>query len=156
MKNPGPKPGPEHEKLSYFVGKWLFDGEVKPGPFGPSGKFAYTEICQWYEGRFAVVCNSDGEMLGRKFKGHSVMSYDPGDKAYVYFETNTIGETLVSRGKVDGDTWTWTGQRQMNGQPVRTRLTLKRVSADFSTYKFEMAGGDAPFAVVMEGKQTRL
>ena len=33
---PVPKPGPEHEKLAYFVGKWVSEAEVKPSPFGPA------------------------------------------------------------------------------------------------------------------------
>jgi hypothetical protein len=27
-----PKPGPEHARLGYFVGKWKAEGEMKPGP----------------------------------------------------------------------------------------------------------------------------
>jgi hypothetical protein len=30
-----PKPGPEHARLGYFVGKWTAEGDVKPGPMGP-------------------------------------------------------------------------------------------------------------------------
>ena len=33
-----PKPGPEHARLGYFVGKWKTEGEAKPGPMGPGGK----------------------------------------------------------------------------------------------------------------------
>ncbi len=44
----------------------------------------------------------------------------------------------------------------MNGKPARMRFTLKQVSAESSTYKFEMASGDAPFTLLMEGKQTRV
>jgi hypothetical protein len=44
----------------------------------------------------------------------------------------------------------------MNGTPVRTRFTLKRVSPDAATYTFDMAMGSGPLANVMEGKQTRL
>jgi len=34
-----PKPGPEVKKLDYFVGHWTSEGNVKPGPMGPGGKF---------------------------------------------------------------------------------------------------------------------
>ena len=30
-----PKPGPEHQRLAYFVGKWKAEGEMKPGPWDP-------------------------------------------------------------------------------------------------------------------------
>ncbi len=33
-----PKPGPEHQRLHYFVGDWETITEAKPSPFGPGGK----------------------------------------------------------------------------------------------------------------------
>lgn len=150
-----PTPGLEHAKLAYFVGKWVSEGDIKPSPYGPGGKFTSTDTCDWYAGRFALVCNSEGQMAGATLKGLSIMGYDPGDKTYVYFETNSMGENAISRGTVDGDTWTWTGENKMNGQAIHTRFTLKRLSDDVASYKFEMAAGSAPLVVIMEGKQTR-
>jgi hypothetical protein len=37
---PAPKPDPEMKKLHVFVGHWTYEGEAKPGPLGPGGKFA--------------------------------------------------------------------------------------------------------------------
>jgi Protein of unknown function (DUF1579) len=150
-----PKPGPEHQKLAYFAGKWTSEGDMKASPFGPGGKFTFTQNCDWFEGGFAIVCHSDGKIMGGTVKGLSVLGYDPGEKTYTYYETNTIGESVFSRGMVQGDTWTWTSESKMEGKPVRTRFTLKQVSPDSSTYKFEMGVGDEPLKVVMEGKQTR-
>jgi len=44
----------------------------------------------------------------------------------------------------------------MNGKPVRARFTLKQVSPDSASYKFEMGAADEPMKLVMEGKQTRV
>jgi hypothetical protein len=151
-----PKPGPEHQKLAYFVGKWASEGDTKPSPFGPAGKFTFTQTCKWFEGGFAVVCHTEGKMLGGTVKGLSVTSYDLGEKTYTYFETNTMGEDIFSRGMVEGDTWTWTNESKMDGKPVRGRFTLKQLSPDSATYKFELGSGDEPLKVIMEGKQTRV
>ena len=35
-----PKPGPEHKRLGYFVGKWTAEAEMKPSPFMPGGKMS--------------------------------------------------------------------------------------------------------------------
>jgi hypothetical protein len=35
-----PKPGPEVEKLAYYLGTWKGEGESKSGPFGPAGKLS--------------------------------------------------------------------------------------------------------------------
>jgi len=150
-----PKPGPEEQKLAYFVGKWVSEAEMKPSAFGPGGKVNFTETCEWFAGNFSLVCHSEAAMPGTTIKGLSVMGYDSGDKAYVYFETNSMGQNTFSRGTVDGDTWTWTGDSKMNGQPTHSRFTLKRVTDDSATFKFEIGAGSEPMAVIMEGKQTR-
>jgi len=61
-----PKPGPEHKKLEYFVGKWSLEGEMKPGPMGPGGKMTASENCEWFMGGFHVEImghDATGEML---------------------------------------------------------------------------------------------
>jgi len=50
-----PKPGPEHKKLDYFVGTWATDGDMKPGPMGPGGKFTGTSHDEWMDGGFFMV-----------------------------------------------------------------------------------------------------
>lgn len=150
-----PAPGPEHQKLSYFVGNWASDGELKPGPFGPGGKFTITETCDWLDGKFAVLCKSTVDISGVHLTGVSIMSYDTGAQNYVYFDSNSAGQNAYSTGKVDGDTWTWTGESKMNSMAMKSRFTLKQLGPDSATYKFEMASGSDPFALVMEGKQTR-
>ena len=32
-----PKPGPEHQKLAYFAGKWTSVGDTKASAYGPGG-----------------------------------------------------------------------------------------------------------------------
>ena len=150
-----PKPGPEHQKLAFFVGKWNTGGESKPSAFGPGGKYTANETCEWFNGGFAVVCHSSGKFGEQAIKGLTVTSYDPAEKTYVFFETNSVGENVFARGTLDGDTWTWNNQGTSDGKPWKARFTLKQASADSATYKFEMAGGDDPLTLVMEGKQTR-
>src|SRR2546426_7707771 len=75
-----PKPGPEHQKLAYFAGKWANEGDMKPSPFGPAGKFTFTQKCEWYEGSFALVCHSEGKFAQSAVKSLSIMSYDPAEK----------------------------------------------------------------------------
>jgi Protein of unknown function (DUF1579) len=150
-----PQPGPEHQKLAYFAGTWSSEGEMKASEMGPTGKFTFTETCEWFAGNFALICHSDGKIGEGTVKGLSVMSYDMAQKNYIYFETNSFGENVVSHGKVEGDTWTWENQSTINGKLMRTRFTLKQLSADSASYTFEMGTGDQPLQLIMEGKQTR-
>src|SRR2546425_12241035 len=32
-----PKPGPEHQRLHYYVGEWKSEGAMKPSAYGPGG-----------------------------------------------------------------------------------------------------------------------
>jgi hypothetical protein len=73
---PAPKPGPKHAKLAYFARKWVSEAEVKPSAFGPGGKFTSTESCEWLPGKFAVLCQCEGNMMGEGYRGLSVMSCD--------------------------------------------------------------------------------
>lgn len=150
-----PTPGAEHEKLAYFIGKWSSEGNVKPTPYGPGGKYMATETCEWFAGKFAVVCKTEGNMMGGVIKQMSVLSYDTYAKTYVYFETNNWGENVFSRGAVSGDTWTWNNDSPIGDKTMHGRFTLTQSSPDAASYKFEMAAGSDPMTLVMEGKQTR-
>ena len=149
-----PKPGPEHKKLDYFVGKWTHTGEMKPGPMGPGGKASWTETCEWFEGRFAIVCRSDGKGPMGPMKGLGIMSYSPEEKVYTYVGTDSGGMTMttVPKGTVSGDTWTFTDESMMGGQKMKTRVTVKQISPTEQTFLMEMQGADGKWMRMMESK----
>jgi hypothetical protein len=151
-----PKPGPQHRNLGYFAGKWESEGDMKPSALGPGGKFTYTQTCEWFDGNFALVCHSEGTIQTGSVKGLSIMGWDPAAKTYTYFSTNSWGQVTFSRGTVEGDTWTWNNESKMNGKPVAVRFTLKQLSPNVATYKFEMGGAGEPLKLMMDGKQTRV
>jgi hypothetical protein len=151
-----PKAGPEHQRLAYFAGKWDIDGDMKPSTFGPGGKLTYKQNCDWFEGNFAIVCHSEGTTPTGSIKGVSIMGWDPAAKTYTYFSTNSWGQGTFSRGTVEGDTWTWNNETKINGKPMVVRFTLKQVSPDVATYKFEMGAPGEPLKLMMDGKQTRV
>jgi hypothetical protein len=66
-----------------------------------------------------------------------------------------MGQNTFSHGTVDRDTWTWIGDSKMNGQTMHSRFTLKRVTDDSATFKFEMGAESGPMTLIMEGKQAR-
>ena len=150
------KPGPEHQKLAYFAGKWTSEGDMKPSSFGPGGKFSSSSTCEWFDGNFALVCHSDGAMQTGSVKGLSIMAWDPGAKTYTYFSTNSWGQGGFSRCTAEGDTWAWNNETTVNGKLMVVRFTIKQVSPDVATYKFEMGAPGEPLKLMMDGKQTRV
>ena len=103
-----PKPGPEHQRLSYFVGKWTSEGEMKASPMGPGGKMTGTDSCEWFEGHFAVICHSDGKTPMGPSKSIAIMSYSSEEKVYTYYGVDNSPMTMASvpHGTVQGNTWT--------------------------------------------------
>lgn len=153
---PMPKPGPEHEAMGVFAGTWSFTGEAKEGPMGPAGPIAFTESCDWFEGRFALVCRTEGTGPMGSTKSLSIMSYDVEKKAYTYYAVETGMPPFMAMGQREGKAWNWKTASTMGGQTMETRVTVTETSA--TSYTFEMKAsmdGGATWTPIMEGKSTK-
>src|SRR5947208_2917277 len=71
-----PKPGPEHQRLHYFVGDWETITEAKPSPFGPGGKITAKDHNVML-GDFFVVFHSDSTGPMGQQKTVAVMGSHP-------------------------------------------------------------------------------
>jgi hypothetical protein len=153
-----PKPGPEHERLGYFVGKWTSEGEVKPGPMGPGGKTKSSDTCEWFEGRFSVICRGDGTTPMGPTKNLGILGYSTEEKVYTYYGIDNSNMTMASvpRGTVRGDTWSYTDESMMGGKKVKSRVTLKELSPTRYTFRMEFQGPDGKWAPVMESTNTKV
>jgi Protein of unknown function (DUF1579) len=149
-----PTPGPEQERLHYYAGTWTSDYEVKPGPMGPGGKMSTTDHSQMLPGGFFLVTHTEGKGFMGDMHEVTVMGYDAEGKVYTYDAFNNFGEAEHFKGTVQGDTWTWTSEYKMGGQPVKMRFIAKEVSPTMYTMRLEMAGGSG-WTTVMEGKATK-
>jgi hypothetical protein len=153
-----PKPGPEHKRLGYFVGKWTTEGEMKPGPMGPGGKMKSTDSCEWFEGQFSVVCRSEGTSPMGPTKNIGILGYSPEEKVYTYYGVDNSNMTMASvpRGTVRGDTWTYTDESTWGGQKVKSRVTIKELSPTKYTFKMEAQGADGKWAPMVESTTTKV
>jgi hypothetical protein len=153
-----PKPGPEHARLGYFVGKWNAEGELKPGPMGPGGKFTSSDTCEWFEGRYSVICRSEGKMPMGPSKSLGILGYNTEEKVYTYYGVENTSMTMASvpRGTLRGDTWTYTDEGMMAGKKVKTRVVIKELSPTSYTFRMDMQGPDGKWAPMMESKNTKV
>jgi len=150
-----PKPGPEHKKLDMFAGTWTLDSDMKPGPMGPGGKITEAEKCDWMEGGFYLVCQTDYKGVMGTGVGTSYMGYSADDKVYTYHEFNSWGEFEEAKGAVDGDTWTWMSDEKMNGMPMKGRFKMKILSPTSYTFSYEMSQDGTKWDLIMDGKATK-
>jgi len=151
-----PKPGPEVEKLKYFLGNWKEEGTIKPGPMGPGGKFTGTSKNEWLPGGFFIGLRGATDMTTMgKFTTVAYLGYDAENKVYTYDEFASTGEHTVAKGTVEGDTWTWTNEYKEGGKAMKGRFTEKITSPTSYDFKFEASMDGGEYATMMEGKATR-
>ena len=150
-----PKPGPELKKLDVFAGTWSMTGEIKPGAMGPGGTMTETESCKWMEGDYFLVCQDDFKSSMGNGTGVAYMGYDPNQKMYTYDSFNSMGEAEHSKGRVEGDTWTWSSEEKMGEKTVHAHFIIKVSSPSSYTFKFDMSPDGSTWNSVMEGKATK-
>jgi hypothetical protein len=151
-----PKPGPELKKFDYFIGSWTMDGDVKPGPMGPGGKFTGSETDEWMPGGFFVEAHEEFKGPMGTGTGIAVLGYNSDDKVYTYHSFDSIGQSESSTATLDGDTWNWTSDEKMGGQTMKGRYTMKVLSPTSYTFKFELSPDGTAWTTVMEGKGTKI
>ena len=118
---PAPKPDPEVKKLHAVVGHWTYEGEVKPGPWGPGGKFTGEDNCQMILGRFFFQCQLTGKVAEREMRLLEIDGYDPVNKNFsseFYFDDGSRFSGVLT---ITGNTWTWTGKWAVAGKQYQLK-----------------------------------
>ncbi len=151
-----PAPGPEHKRLGYFVGTWSSEGDVKPNPFMPAGKMTSNDTCEWFEGKFAVVCKYNGAGPMGPTKGLGIMGYSTEEKAYIYYglDNSPMAMATVPRGTVQGGAWVYNDESRMGGKMMKSRYSMNELSPTAYTFKWEMMG-EGGWQTIVEGKATK-
>ena len=153
------KPGPEVEKLDYFVGTWTAEGAIPPGPWGKGGKYSITHKHEWMTGKFFLITRTESKMpgeLGGDGESIGFTGYDIDKKVYTETGFDSRGGQGVDQGSLDGDTWTWTGSEKLpDGQTIQHRGTAKMLSPGSYRAKFEVSNDGTNWMVMMESTVTK-
>ena len=148
------QPGPEHKRLQFFVGEWKFEGETK-GQSGASSKVTGTERCEWFDGRFHVVCRGEATEEGRVTKELTLLGYDPSG-VYTRSNIGSSGEGGFATAKLDGKVWRWEGSFPRTDKTGHYRFPWTETSPDSYTALVEMSKDGKTFETVFEGTATRV
>lgn len=148
-----PKPGPEHKKMEYMIGKWTRQADSQDSVFGPGGKSTGTETCKWMTGGFHVECHSVEKGPAGEVTGHGIMGYDAEEKKYTYYNTDSMGSAFLAKGTVAGNVWTWTATMRMAGKAYNVKY-VETVAASGRTFKADVGEGSA-MKPLMQGTATR-
>ena len=154
-----PKPGPEVEKLSYYLGTWRGQGETKGGPFGPAGKLSSTITCDWFAGGFHLECRGEETGPTGKRTFLNIVTYDEKTKAYTEYGISSFGESEYSTGgSIVGNKRIFVKDLDsgVGGKPTKLRYTEVQVSPILCTYQAEASINGGPWTVIAEGKITKV
>ena len=106
-------PSAGHARLAQLVGKWTLKGM--------EGRF--RETCEWYEGRFHVVCHTENIRAdGSIGRGMSILGYLPAEDAYTYHGIGARGRNVTQRGRFRDGTFEFVTPAAGDAPAIRIRL----------------------------------
>ena len=152
-----PEPGPEVQKLGYYLGTWKGEGATKGGPFGPAGKLSSTTTCEWFTGGFQLVCRGEETGPTGKRTFLNIRAYDEKAKAYTEYGISSLGECEYNTGgSIVGNKRTFAFSSDMGGKPLQIRYSEVQESPTVFTYRAEVSLDGGPWEVVAEGKVSKV
>lgn len=118
--NYGPPPvrGPEHERLSVFIGKWHAEGQSfgnqqnRQRPREHAQRWISEETTVWHPGRFFVLQHEEATVGSRSLITDAVLGYDAQSGHYVAHAFENHGHYRRYVVRVDGRIWTFNGDTE--------------------------------------------
>ena len=148
----GPKPGPEHKKLEYFLGTWKVESEIKANEYVPAGKGVTTATYTLDPGGFYVEWREEGQIP----RTDGIIAYDSDAKVYTEFYASSAGLVGSGTGTVNGNTWTWMLEDKVFGKAAKGRTTITISSPSRFTSKYEMLDANGRYVTLTEGTATKV
>lgn len=151
-----PKPPPELDALSYFLGPWTFEGEIKPGPMGAGGPMKGREICRWMPAHFFLACMMETQGPAGLSQLQGIMGWDAEKKGYRWWSFDNIGRAETASGTLKDGMWTWSGESKMGDKVYKTRYTVSDTKPDGYAFSLESSPDGKKWSPVMTGKSTKV
>ena len=149
-----PKPGPEVQRLGYFVGTWKTEGEWL---LDPKGRYGGTGTFEWFPGGFSVVGKFEAEGVRGPMNELHAWSYSEPDKAYTWYVVSRSGASrTVRKWSVNGNVWTCEADSTVSGKPAKYRYTITETSPTSYTYKVERSVEGGPWTQTIDLKATKV
>lgn len=123
-------PGPEHEKLNVFIGKWHTTGDVAATSSLPALKVDFLDTYKWYPGGFFLVHDAEGKVGEEYSNSIEIIGYDSERACYVATFFDSTGGSGKEEIHLNGNTWTWRGTNVMG---VKEHRCIAVISNDGKT-----------------------
>lgn len=150
-----PKPAAELGKLDMFVGFWTLEGDMSAHSPGGGGKTIQHEKCEWMQGGFFLECRKQVRgPMGDNVR-LTLIGYSDNEKAFTWRDFDALGEFQDSRGRIDGNTFIWSGEANMLRTKTKGRYTVKITSPTTFDYAFEISSDGKSWNTILQGKATK-
>ncbi|HUO14057.1 MAG TPA: DUF1579 family protein [Verrucomicrobiae bacterium] len=152
------QPAAELLQLNVFLGDWETEGLIHPGPWGPGGKFSWTEHSEWMTGNFFLVGHWHFHMpadMGGPGEEIFIIGYDSHRRVYTFDAFSSHGLHQVSTGRVKGGIWIWDSDALQDGKRIRQRMMIEFLSPTSYTLKFEHSSDGRKWQLFMEGQAAK-
>ena len=151
-----PRPGPEVERLSYFVGAWTSAGHMKPSPLGDGGDTRGRDSCGWMPGKFFVGCMMQSESPMGRVQTEGIMGWDPDKKVYSWTSFDSMGRREPRPGTYENGVWTWSGESKLGDKMVKTRYIVSDTTPESYAFRWETSPDGKDWKSMMDGKVTKM
>ena len=119
-----PKPGPEHQRLEVFLGKWTQVGEAQASPYGPEAKLMSTDTYEWMPGGFFMLHRLESRQGTVNFKATEILGYDSRNRVYRSYIFDNFGNSGSYKVTQQGNTWISIGDSEVGGKLLKERYTI--------------------------------
>lgn len=153
-------PGPNHELMASFAGKWAFTTKYWMAPEAPPQESKGTMTSEMVLGGRFVVDTVHGEMMGQPFEGIGISGFDNVKGRFVSVWADTMGTGIMTaEGDFDPQTKTMTMigiyTDPLTGGSKQTRMVTHLESEKRHVMEFFEAGPDGAEQRTMEMVYTR-
>jgi hypothetical protein len=141
------KPGPEIQRLGFWVGTWKYESA------NASGMLTY----EWITGGFGVIGREEGTDRAGRYAHLRVMTFDPEERVYTFYAVNNRGPGgSLAKITLAGNTWHGEWKATIGGKPAAFRGDLVEVTPALVTWKVERSVDGGPWTATTDGKYTRV
>lgn len=155
-----PSRAPELNALDVQAGHWIYHGTTTPDKAGgKAGTFTWDEHCGWSADQLFLTCSFDNDWSGHKVQSLVVDTWNARDKSYWHYEMFAVGsggaKPFASRMRINGNTWTETGEDDAHGKKSYDRISYVYTSPTAVTVKIEVSQDKQHWKTILAGRGAR-
>lgn len=106
------RPGPEHERLAPFVGRWRTEGQVLATASAPAAEIIGTDSYEWVPGRFFLLHRVHVRIGGERVEAVEIIGWDGAGGRYFAHSFDSRGDAVTMHAVERDGVWTFTGDAE--------------------------------------------